>query len=193
MSIQGDFNSWKAQSIALRFEKCEPKEGSDVICKSNEEIMKWLQRKFIVTMTNQRRFRLEEFSKEGKVVEEARTVWIPFNSQLREEIVYQISLSTLELQDKIWQWGGWTKEDIKSIFRIDQSVTRPYEFPDNVHTQITYELNLDMKVIDRQVYSVLDWLGDIGGLVEALFFIGQIALFSFTFGQYESMMVSSLF
>lgn len=165
----------------LLFEKCKPKEGSDVICKSEAEINSWLKRKFIVTMTNQRRFLLEKFT-EGKIVEEARTEWIPFNSQLREEKVYKISISNLELQDRIWQWGGWTKENVEIIFGINHSTTRPYEFPDSVHCQITFELNLDLKVIDRQVYSVLDWLGDIGGLVEALFFIGSTALIAATFG-----------
>ena len=114
LAVQGDFNSWQAQSLTLLFEKCDQskqKEGSGVICKSDKVIKEWLQRKFIVTMTNSRRFRLEEFT-EGKIVEEARTEWIPFNSQLREEIVYQIRLSSLELQDMIWQWGGWTKEEV---------------------------------------------------------------------------------
>ena len=39
----------------------------------------------------------------------------------------------------------------------------------------------------------MDWLGDIGGLVEALFFIGSMSLFAVTYNQFDSMMVSSLF
>ena len=38
------------------------------------------------------------------------------------------------------------------------------------------EINLfkDMRQINRQTYSLLDWLGDCGGLLDALFFIGEI-------------------
>ena len=51
---------------------------------------------------------------------------------------------------------------------------RPYEFDDNVHVAVTFELDLDLTVIDRQVYSILDWLGDIGGLAEALVYVPEL-------------------
>ena len=65
------------------------------------------------------------------------------------------------------------------IFKIHETKKRPYEFKDNVHLQITFEFDLDLTVIDRQVYSILDLLGDIGGLGEALFFIGGALLLLF--------------
>ena len=71
--------------------------------------------------------------------------------------------------------------------------SRPYEFKNNVHVSVTFELDLDKSVIDRQVYSILDWLGDIGGLVEALFFIGSTILAVFTFKQFDALMVSHLY
>ena len=39
-----------------------------------------------------------------------------------------------------------------------------------------FEHELDVKHIDRQVYSVLEWLGDVGGLAEALAYIGTFIL-----------------
>ena len=56
--------------------------------------MDWLRRKFVVTFVNQRRFRLEAFD-EGKIVEESRTNWIPINTQIREEIVFKLSVTHL--------------------------------------------------------------------------------------------------
>ena len=41
-------------------------------------------------------------------------------------------------------------------------------FFDNVQLAITYELDRDSKTIQRKVYGLLDWLGDIGGLAGAL-------------------------
>lgn len=50
-----------------------------------------------------------------------------------------------------------------------------------------------MTVIDRQVYSLLDWLGDIGGLGEALFFLGGGLLLILKYGQLDQMLVNALY
>ena len=44
--------------------------------------MEFLRRKFILTYTNQRRFRMAQFG-ERKIVEEARLNWIPIDTQVR--------------------------------------------------------------------------------------------------------------
>ena len=56
--------------------------------------------------------------------------------------------------------------------------TRPYEFDDDVHTQISFEFDLTLYRVDRDVYSILDWIGDIGGLNEGCF-VGLSLLVSF--------------
>ena len=43
-----------------------------------------------------------------------------------------------------------------------------------MHISITFEFDLDLIVIDRQVYSILDWLGDVGGLNQGLLLIAQL-------------------
>ena len=50
---------------------------------------------------------------------------------------------------------------------------RPYDFKDDVQIAITYEFSRDLRQLKRKVYSIMDWLGDIGGLKASLF-----ALFS---------------
>ena len=59
--------------------------------------------------------------------------------------------------------------------------------------QVTFELDQNFVVTDRQVYSVLDWLGDIGGLVESLFFIGGIVLMVFNYTYFDYLINSHLF
>ena len=54
---------------------------------------------------------------------------------------------------------------------------------------ISYELNLDQTMIDRQAYGVLDWLSDIGGIFEAFYFFGVGFIAVMQFGQYKAMMV----
>ena len=43
--------------------------------------------------------------------------------------------------------------------------------------QITFEFDLTLYRIDRDVYSILDWVGDLGGLSE-----GLVIILSFVFG-----------
>ena len=98
--------------------------------------------------------------------------------------MFKASLMHLFLQDRIWQWSNWTQEDI-DVFKIHETKKRPYEFKDNVQIQVTFELNLDLEVTDRQVYSVLDWLGDTGGLGEACFFIGAAIVIFFNYAEID--------
>ena len=43
-------------------------------------------------------------------------------------------------------------------------------------TRIHIEMNLNKRVVVRQVYTFLDWLGDWGGLRDALMLIGAMLL-----------------
>ena len=48
------------------------------------------------------------------------------------------------------------------------------EEPSNLYKYTGVELSFgnDLTIIERQTYSVLEWLGDVGGLFDALLFIG---------------------
>ena len=50
--------------------------------------------------------------------------------------------------------------------------------PDGFYKFGSIEINIDSKknIISRQTYHLLDWLGDIGGLADALFIIFQLML-----------------
>ena len=152
MLIQGDYNSAKARHLQIRFEKCEQKRedeaGTGVKCKTDDEVKEWLKRKFILTYANSIRFRLELFNS-AKIVKESRTTWIPINTQYREEKVFMSQVTYAELQDRLWQWGAVTKEDHEDLFKIEQTNSRPYEFKDNVHVSVSYELYLNLTVLDR--------------------------------------------
>ncbi len=80
-------------------------------------------------------------------------------------------------------------EDEAEIFSNKPSGVRPYEFPDHVHMQVTFEFNLNQGRIDRAVYSVLDWIGDIGGLREGLMLILAFIFGMFKFHPFEHFMI----
>ena len=80
------------------------------------------------------------------------------------------------------------------IFSITRTGDRPFEFSDTrVHMAISYEMNLDLIHTEREVYSLFDWVGDLGGLHDGirLFFVACIAFFNYN--HYSAYMVSQLF
>ena len=84
LEVQGDYNTYKARQFVLLFEKCDNATFQGV-CKSEEQIKTWLARKFIFITLNNVRFSTKEFSSDKKVVYETNAIWIPVNSQIREE------------------------------------------------------------------------------------------------------------
>ena len=110
----------------------------------------------------------------------------------RTEIANLIEVTYLDLQDNLMQFGDVT-EDNRNITTIRPYQTRPYETDDDIQVSIIYERDLDFHRVDREVYSILDWLGDVGGLYEALQIICGIFLYVVNFMQFENFLVSELF
>ena len=70
---------------------------------------------------------------------------------------------------------------------------RPYEYPDDVHISVTYEFDLNYYRIDREAYNLLDWLGDIGGLKEAIMIILGFIFGLFNYHTFEDYLVSHFY
>ena len=99
IEVQGDYNSPRTRSFVLLFERCDNSTYTGPgFCKSDEYITNWLKRKFIFMVHNQKRFSTLDY-KENKVTDETQSVWLPINSQIREEAVYKVQLMDLYLQD----------------------------------------------------------------------------------------------
>ena len=90
------------------------------------------------------------------------------------------------------QFGDVT-EDNRNITTIRDYQSRSYGSDDDIQVSIIYERDLDFHRVDREVYSILDWLGDVGGLYEALKIICGIFLSVVNFLQFENFLVSQLF
>ncbi len=80
-------------------------------------------------------------------MEESRTNWIPINSQLREEIVFKLALTDLNLQDDRLHFGEFDSKSTRA-FKWKEHTKRPYEFDNSIHLSITFEMELDLQVID---------------------------------------------
>ena len=90
------------------------------------------------------------------------------------------------------QLGQLTEEE-SSIFGISWYSIRPYEYSDDVHTILTYEFDLDMSVINRDTYTSLNLLGDIGGLAEGVYIIFGFIVVLFNYNTFEDYLVRQLY
>ena len=79
------------------------------------------------------------------IARHSKITWYPIDSQRRTEHINEVQLTALELQDSIPL--GELHVDVAEIFKISQVGERPYEFFDNMHVSIVYEMNLDRKRI----------------------------------------------
>ena len=57
-------------------------------------------------------------------------------------------MTDLLLKDERLHWGGF-EEDPTRVFKFMETAKRPYEFDNKVHISITFEVDLDLTVIDR--------------------------------------------
>ena len=59
--------------------------------------------------------------------------------------------------------------------------------------EIVFEINLDRKTLRRRVYSLLDWVGDVGGLFEAMTVITAVLIGIYHYKTFEQYMAEQLF
>lgn len=128
-------------------------------------------------------------------MQESKIKWTGISSNLlnRFELANKVAITEVKRQDNFWFHLDEHTLDIKTIFTTVLHVTRPYEFPDKVHLSISYELDLNKNVFDRAVYTFLDWLGDVGGLMGILFDIGTLVLMFIVGNALSYTLVSEVF
>ena len=69
----------------------------------------------------------------------------------------------------------------------------PYERLDSVQQILSYQLDLDLQRIDRTVYNGLNWLGDLGGLQQALAVVISALITLTNYQSLENYLVHMLF
>ena len=188
--IWGDYNSQKAQQIAVNFKMCEPGVGE---CAEKDEILKWLQNKYIVMLYNQIVFDQEGYFTDS-LQEEARIVYIPISSQTRTLTQFKLSQTHLELQDYDQiMLGDWTLDAFTGLFSLMKKDSLPYEKDDRVQISVTVEMDLSLQSYERKLYTLFDLLSDVGGLSGILVTIFGLLIALWNYNYFDNMMVSGLF
>jgi len=128
-------------------------------------------------------------------VRESKTKWVAIFSQLsnRQELSNKIRITDVAMQDqRIMHLDEFTESSIR-VFTTEQLSVRPYEYFDMVHLSISYEMDLNKQSISRSVYTALDWLGSVGGLMGILFMLGGHFLYLISGNGLTYLLLSSLF
>lgn len=60
-------------------------------------------------------------------------------------------------------------------------------------SSFSFTVHPQMKMTNRQTYGLLDWLGDIGGLIDALFYLVKFLLRPFLSFNYARFMMTTFF
>ena len=89
--------------------------------------------------------------------------------------------------------GDTTKQERQDLFRVNRKETMPYEFSDNVWLSITFEMSLDLIEYEREVYTFLMMLSDIGGLAGALVTLLSLFMALWNFKAFDNYLVSKLY
>ena len=96
VEISGEYSSQQARALKLVFEKCDQEKleltDPDATCKTDEEISTWLQRKFIIVLSNQERFN----STTQQIDKDSKLTWIQINSLSRQEHAWQIQITDIQ-------------------------------------------------------------------------------------------------
>ena len=78
---------------------------------------------------------------------------------------YEVETEFYTYLNKMPEPSAWNK------FPTTEKPLTRYKF-----TSVEVNFSLDEGTIQRQTYSMLDWLGDMGGLLDALYFIAMILI-----------------
>ena len=92
-----------------------------------------------------------------------------------------------------FNFDALTKLNFKTLFRMDQNYIMPYERDAEVQTDVTFERNMDLTVISRDGYTVLDYISDIGGIQGILISFIAIILSLWNYNYLDNYMVSMLY
>ena len=105
----------------------------------------------------------------------------------------RLSSTQLFLQDGTINLDDLTELDDASIFSLESMPVLPYEKDYNAQADVTIEVNPNLRVVARDMYTFLDLLSDIGGMQGILISGMAYALAFWNFNQFDNFMVSRLF
>ena len=207
LDVQGDWTAGAYSMLEVSVVPCMMKltnigfkdDQSHTDCdKTFTGLMKYLKSPNMVAYYNQQSFQLDEFNK--RRVKRFSTITDTLIDKYNANWVgYNIQSNSITDETSWLQYGQTQSQDFTSVHN---EIPRPSSWSDDIHTgiegnykitSISVLLNPDKVEYERHTYSLLEWLGDIGGLYDALGHIGTLFVRPVAMFALNSAMLSSIF
>ena len=86
-----------------------------------------------------------------------------------------------------------TELEDDTVFRFNLEPFKSYEKDYDVQVDITIEMDLNLTVIAREGYTILDWISDIGGMQGMLLGLIAFLVAIWNYNQFQNYMVTRLY
>ena len=100
------------------------------------------------------------------------------NAFAKEDYIYSAKLTEIELYDSVIDLDELTWTFHSDRFKLIYEKTRPIlyeEVMEGVHAKITFEMNLSFTEIQRVRFTIVQAVGEVGGLIAILaYFFAQL-------------------
>ena len=180
------------------FELCGPEENaksqdtSHIVCASKTELQNWMRNKYIFVVANQKNFIQHKFG-EDRFKARAEAKYYALNSEAKSDYVNMITRTSVELYDTYLSVAHSAREDYKG-FTMEQQPTRTIPYDNHMRTIITFEISHTKTHHFREVYSIMDFFSDSGGLFTFFFRSCLLVVIGLNyFGSYQFLMAETFY
>ena len=158
--------------------------------------MDFLHGRYLSLYSNRIRFDHQLYGPES-IVKESEFHWFPIELQFKTEVPFKLRRTELRLQDYLFDMDDITQLEDTSVFRLQQTHSRPdvikKQGSDQALMRISIEMSMTLTVIERNGDTLLDMFSAIGGLEAALFSTFSLAIRLLNLNSLRSYVAEKLF
>ena len=187
-------------NIDINVNRCTNSTSDDlsaVVCKSDEEIDAKIDDIALIMVYNNEMYMPEAYGDEFMIEKAVKIERFPFDRLSRPYYRQRsVQMSEIDSDDFLFSsLNSWTNQfESYSIVESSENV----RFTKNWDSKgfiggLNLGGNPNLIMHSRAIYTFLDLLGDIGGLIDSLKLIGYSMIVFFTSGKYSSFLINKLF
>ena len=196
--IYGSYETSVAQNFQAVFELCDEEknkenpETASIVCANQTEVNEWMSFKYIMAVEQNKNFIQHKFG-EQRFEFSAEAQWYPINPEQKEDYVNRYTRATVELSDNFFSIGNYFIETDEG-FKNTRLPTRGIPYNNKYQNIVTYEVSTTHNRYFRSVYSILDFLSEMGGLFTAFGSFCFLIINALNhYGSYQYLMAESFY
>lgn len=161
-------------------------------CKSQQDIDNWLENKYLVVLTNQKRFDPITEDNANRIAKESVVQWYPISSAVSMTYELEVKESMLNLDLRM----SLLPSELLPYFEIAEKRAFPFvrsKSTERVPVRMTLDMSLYMGFSSRVLYSVPELIRDIGGFVVFFVIFSGTISFVLNYQKLDNFMVQQLY